>query len=45
MLKLLSKKEQEEFADKYIELLQVKTADRETPVKQLSGGNQQGDTW
>lgn len=41
MFKLLSKKEQEEFTDKYIDLLQIKTADRETPVKQLSGGNQQ----
>jgi monosaccharide-transporting ATPase len=41
MLKPLSKKEQEEFTDKYIELLQIKTADRETPIKQLSGGNQQ----
>ncbi len=41
MFKLLGKKEQEEFADKYIELLQIKTASRETPIKQLSGGNQQ----
>ena len=41
MFKLLTKKEQEEFADKYIELLQIKTASRETPVRQLSGGNQQ----
>ena len=41
MFKLLSKKEQEEFTDKYIDLLQIKTADRETPIKQLSGGNQQ----
>ena len=41
MFKLLSKKEQEEFTDKYIELLQIKTASRETPIKQLSGGNQQ----
>ena len=41
MFKLLSRKEQEEFTDKYIEMLQIKTADRETPVKQLSGGNQQ----
>jgi len=37
----LSIKEQEEFTDKYIELLQIKTADREVPIKQLSGGNQQ----
>ncbi|WMC94253.1 sugar ABC transporter ATP-binding protein [Kineothrix sp. MB12-C1] len=41
MFKLLSKKEQEEFTDKYIELLQIKTANREVPIKQLSGGNQQ----
>lgn len=41
MFKLLSKKEQEEFTDKYIDMLQIKTADRETPIKQLSGGNQQ----
>lgn len=41
MFKLLTKKEQEEFTDKYIELLQIKTANREIPVKQLSGGNQQ----
>ena len=34
-------KEQEIFTDEYIDLLQIKTADRETPVKQLSGGNQQ----
>lgn len=39
--RLMSKKEQEEFTDKYIDLLKIKTADRETPVKQLSGGNQQ----
>ena len=37
----LSKKEMEEAADKYIEMLQIKTASRETPIKQLSGGNQQ----
>ncbi|MDO4323783.1 MAG: sugar ABC transporter ATP-binding protein [Lachnospiraceae bacterium] len=41
MFHLLSKKEQEEFTDKYIDILQIKTADRETPIKQLSGGNQQ----
>lgn len=40
-LKLLSRKEQEEFADRYIDILKIKTANRETPVKQLSGGNQQ----
>ena len=37
----LSKKEMEEAADKYIKLLQIKTASRETPIKSLSGGNQQ----
>ena len=41
MFKILSKKEQEEFTDKYIDILQIKTKDREVPVKQLSGGNQQ----
>jgi len=41
MFHLLSRKEQEEFTDKYIQLLQIKTADRETPIRQLSGGNQQ----
>ena len=41
MFKLLSRKEQEEFTDEYIKILQIKTADRETPIKQLSGGNQQ----
>ena len=38
---LLSKKQQDEFTDKYIETLQIKTASRETPIKSLSGGNQQ----
>lgn len=37
----MKKKEMEEFADKYIDLLQIKTASRETPIKNLSGGNQQ----
>ena len=37
----LSRKEMEEAADKYIEMLQIKTASRETPIKSLSGGNQQ----
>ncbi|HHX61477.1 MAG TPA: sugar ABC transporter ATP-binding protein [Epulopiscium sp.] len=41
MFKLLSKKDQEDFADRYIEMLSIKTASRETPVKTLSGGNQQ----
>ena len=38
---LYNKKEQEEFTDRYIDALKIKTADRETPIKQLSGGNQQ----
>ncbi|WP_283609368.1 sugar ABC transporter ATP-binding protein [Faecalispora anaeroviscerum] len=37
----MSRKEMEDFADKYIQLLQIKTASRETPMKSLSGGNQQ----
>ncbi len=41
ILKLIPMKEQEEIADKFIKLLQIKTASRETPIKQLSGGNQQ----
>nr|WP_031342121.1 sugar ABC transporter ATP-binding protein [Ruminiclostridium papyrosolvens] len=41
MFKLISKKEQEELTDKFINMLQIKTAGRETPIKQLSGGNQQ----
>ena len=41
MMNLIPMKEQEEIADKFIELLQIKTASRETPIKQLSGGNQQ----
>ena len=41
MFHLMSRKEMEEAADKYIEMLQVKTASRETPIKSLSGGNQQ----
>lgn len=41
MFKQLSRAKQEEIADQYIDLLQIKTADRETPIKQLSGGNQQ----
>ncbi len=37
----MSKKEMDDAADKYIEMLQIKTASRETPIKSLSGGNQQ----
>ena len=37
----MKRKEMEDAADKYIEMLQIKTATRETPIKSLSGGNQQ----
>ncbi|WP_318712939.1 sugar ABC transporter ATP-binding protein [Treponema sp.] len=36
-----SRAEQEKFADEYIKLLEIKTASAETPIKSLSGGNQQ----
>lgn len=39
--KPLSRKESEKLADEYIKLLDIKTASTETPVKSLSGGNQQ----
>ena len=38
---LMPRSEQEKLAREYIEKLQIKTASMETPVKQLSGGNQQ----
>lgn len=41
MFHLMSRKEMEDAADKYIKMLQIKTASRETPIKSLSGGNQQ----
>ena len=41
MLKPMSLKEMEEAADKYMDILQIKAANRETPIKNLSGGNQQ----
>ncbi len=41
MFNCLTRKEMEKFADEYIELLNIKTTSRETPVKSLSGGNQQ----
>lgn len=41
MFRLISRKQQEEYTDRYIEMLQIKTASRETPIKSLSGGNQQ----
>ena len=36
-----SKKEAESFAKKYIKLLGIRTASADTPIKSLSGGNQQ----
>lgn len=39
--KPFSKGEAVKIADEYIKLLQVKTASQETPIKSLSGGNQQ----
>ena len=41
ILKRLTRKEMEGYADEYIKLLNIKTADIETPIKSLSGGNQQ----
>jgi galactofuranose transport system ATP-binding protein len=37
----LSRAEQEKLCDHYIAALRIKTADAETPIKNLSGGNQQ----
>ena len=37
----LSKAEANKFADEYIQLLGIKTASANTPIKSLSGGNQQ----
>ena len=37
----ISKAKAEEFAEEYIKLLDIKTASSETPIKSLSGGNQQ----
>ena len=37
----LSKAETEKFADEYIKALEIKTASQDTPIKSLSGGNQQ----
>ncbi|MBR5116639.1 MAG: sugar ABC transporter ATP-binding protein [Lachnospiraceae bacterium] len=36
-----SKAEANKFADEYIKLLDIKTASADTPIKSLSGGNQQ----
>ncbi|HVT73933.1 MAG TPA: sugar ABC transporter ATP-binding protein [Lacunisphaera sp.] len=40
-LRALSTAEQAQLCDHYIRALRIKTADAETPVKNLSGGNQQ----
>lgn len=37
----ISKAEAYKFADEYIKLLEIKTASADTPIKSLSGGNQQ----
>ena len=39
--KPISRVQAEAFADEYIKLLEIKTASADTPIKQLSGGNQQ----
>ncbi len=39
--KPFSKAEAYKFADEYIKLLEIKTASADTPIKSLSGGNQQ----
>lgn len=39
--KPISRAESEKLADEYIDLLEIKTASKETPIKSLSGGNQQ----
>ena len=36
-----SKAEANKFADEYIKMLEIKTASADTPIKSLSGGNQQ----
>lgn len=37
----ISRAEAEKFADEYIKALEIKTASTDTPIKSLSGGNQQ----
>ena len=39
--KLIDKKKQYEVVDKFIASLKIATSDREKPIKELSGGNQQ----
>jgi simple sugar transport system ATP-binding protein len=40
-LRALSRAEQEKLCDYYIRALRIKTPDAETPIRNLSGGNQQ----
>ncbi|WP_152047441.1 sugar ABC transporter ATP-binding protein [Aureimonas psammosilenae] len=40
-LRPLPRAEQNELADRYIRMLDIRTSDREKPIKFLSGGNQQ----
>ena len=37
----MSKAQMEQFADEYIQALNIKTASQDTPIRALSGGNQQ----
>ncbi|MCR5284778.1 MAG: sugar ABC transporter ATP-binding protein [Treponema sp.] len=37
----ISKSESEKIVDEFIRMLEIKTASKETPIKSLSGGNQQ----
>lgn len=39
--KRLSRKQQDELADRYVRMLDIRTPDAEKPIVQLSGGNQQ----
>ena len=41
LLKRLNRKDIEKYANEYIKLLNIKTASIDTPIKSLSGGNQQ----
>jgi len=41
IFKTIAPAKQNELADQYIDMLHIKTASRDTPVSQLSGGNQQ----
>ena len=41
LFKVVGRAEQERLADKYIELLRIKTPSPEQPIRLLSGGNQQ----